>query len=78
MNYELVKPLRGRMNALRAVKRVKSFLTPEGLAIISMGCSPMIICMKYYIWSMRQELNSPPLKGNLTLTSYILLKRKKL
>jgi hypothetical protein len=30
MSYELVKPLRGRVNALRAVKRVKSFLTPEG------------------------------------------------
>jgi hypothetical protein len=30
MSYELVKPLRGRVNALRAVKKVKSFLTPEG------------------------------------------------
>jgi hypothetical protein len=29
MSYELVKPLRGRVNALRAVKRVKSFLTPD-------------------------------------------------
>jgi hypothetical protein len=41
MRYEVVKPLRGRVNALRAVKKVKSFLTPEGRAINSMGRSPM-------------------------------------
>jgi hypothetical protein len=37
MSYELVKPLRGRVNALRAVKRVKSFLTPEGIPLLWRG-----------------------------------------
>jgi hypothetical protein len=37
MSYELVKPLRGRVNALRAVKKVKSFLTPERIPLLWRG-----------------------------------------